>query len=704
MGTRRAVLRLLPGALALASATGAAAAPVHDLMPAPASLQRQPGALSIDKGFRFAASGPKDPRVVSALARLALALQKEAGLSKPPSIGSAGKGALRIEWAAAARPVPILGEDESYRLEVDPEGAVLAAATSLGVLRGLETFRQLVRTEGGATTVPGVKVDDRPRFPWRGLLIDPCRRWQPVEVVKRTLDGMAAVKLNVLHWHLSEDQGFRVESIKYPGLHEKGSDGLFYTEAQVQDVVAYAAERGIRVMPEFDMPGHTTSWLVAYPELGSAPGPYELVRKWGIFDNAFDPSAEHVYQFIDVFLERMVVLFPDEYLHIGGDEVTPKHWNQNARIQEFAYRNGLRDHTDLQAHFNKRLSAILTRHKRKMVGWDEILHPDLPRSIVVQSWRGAAALSQAARQRYDGLLSNGYYLDLMHPASRHYAVDPLPAASELTPEARRHVLGGEACMWGEYVGPENVDSRIWPRAAVIAERLWSPPDVKDVDDMYRRLDRQSERLDALGLTHRSSYVPMLKRLVGERAVEPLKLLADALEPVKDYQRGGLRVHTQQMPLTRLVDAVRPESDAARRFRKDVDKWIGAGGEAAPLRQALSLWQGNHALLEPTAAAAPDGAQIRSLSKDLAAVAVLGQEALGILADARPRPPAWPDAARALLDGAYKPRAELQVAIVPAVRRLVLAASSQDKLRAVPRGEWNAWLDKVQNPPGAAHAP
>jgi hexosaminidase len=680
--------------LAGAAGTTAAGAPaIHDLMPAPSRIEWRPGTMLIDKSFHFVATGPKDPRIIGALARLGVWIEKEARLPKVPSIGGGGPGALRVEWTSAGLPVQSAYELESYTLQVGAEEALLQAQNPLGILRGLETFRQLVRTEGDVTTARAAAIDDFPRFPWRGLLIDPSRRWQPVANIKRTLDGMAAVKMNVLHWHLSDDQGFRLESAKYPGLRGKGSDGLFYTEAQVKDVIEYARARGIRVVPEFDMPGHTSSWLVGHPELGSAPGPYEIVRTWGIFDHCFDPTSEAVYTFVDGFLGTIAQLFPDDYVHIGGDEVTPRRWNENARIQEFAYKYGLRDAHDLQAHFNKRVSDILTRHKKKMVGWDEILHPDLPKSIVVQSWRGTAALDRAARGGYDGILSNGYYLDLMWPAARHYARDPVPAASTLGVEQRRHVLGGEACMWGEYVSEEMLDARVWPRAAAIAERLWSPADLRDVDDMYRRLERQSERLDGLGLTHRSSYLPMLRRIVGERPVEPLKVLADVAEPIKGYGRSGARSYTQATPLTRFVDAVRPESEVARRFRKDVDAWIAAGGEPAALRKTLALWTDNHAALGPAVGAAPDGAALQSLSKDLSALGAMGTEALSQIAEGRLRSAAWPATSRALLDGAARPRAEVEIAVVPALRKLALAASSPDRLRGVPRADWNAWLDK-----------
>jgi len=449
-------------------------------------------------------------------------------------------------------------------------------------------------------------------------------------------------------------------------------------------------------VPELDMPGHTSSWLVGYPELGSARGPYEIVRKWGIFDNALDPSAEHVYEFVDTLLEHVVAQFPDEYFHIGGDEVTPRQWNQNPKIQEFAHRHGLRDHADLQAYFNKRLAAILTRHKRKMVGWDEILHPDLPPSIVVQSWRGSAALSEAARRGYDGILSNGYYLDLMHSAARHYAVDPIPATSDLTPEQRRHVLGGEACMWAEYVTPENIDSRLWPRAAAIAERLWSPAELRDADDMYRRLDHQSARLERLGLTHRSSYLPMLKRLAGNRPERPLRTLADRLEPVKDYERSRHRVYLQSTSLDRLVDTVRPESEAARAFRKDLDRWIATGGDSGIVTVALNLWKDNHGALEATVEGMKDEWEVRSLSKDLAALGALGNESVAAIVAGRAPSGAWAESAGRLLDAAAKPRAEMELAVLPAIRRLVLAAASQAELKPLPRASWNAWLDKAQS--------
>ena len=320
-----------------------------------------------------------------------------------------------------------------------------------------------VSPEGFAA--PAVNIKDTPRFPWRGLMIDSGRHFIPLEVLRRNIDGMEAVKMNVFHWHLSENQGFRVESKKFPKLHENGlGRPCFYTQEEIRGLIAYARERGIRVVPEFDMPGHSTAWFVGHPELASGPGPYEIERKWGVFDPAMDPTNEKVYKFLDEFIGEMAKLFPDHFFHVGGDEVNGKEWDANPKIQEFIRAHGLKGNAGLQLYFNKKLQAIVSKHGKSMVGWDEVLDPTLPKDIVIQSWRGQASLAEAAKQGYRGILSNGYYLDLGWSAARHYAVDPMgEAAVNLSAEEKARILGGESCMWSEYVNAENIDSRIWPR-------------------------------------------------------------------------------------------------------------------------------------------------------------------------------------------------------------------------------------------------
>jgi hexosaminidase len=399
----------------------------------------------------------------------------------------------------------------------------------------------------------------------------------------------------------------------------------------VREIIAYARERGIRVVPEFDIPGHSTSWLVGYPELGSAPGPYTIERRPGIFEPALDPTREDVYKFLDTFLGEMAALFPDAYLHIGGDENEGKQWDRNPKIQTYMKEKGIKDNHALQAYFNQRLLKILQKHRKKMIGWDEILQPELPKNVVIHSWRGTAALAEAARKGYDGILSNGYYIDLIYPAAQHYLADPLPADSTLTPEEAKHVLGGEATMWGEWVTPETIDSRVWPRTAAIAERLWSPRTVTDIDDMYRRLAVISLQLEELGLTHKKNQEMMLRRLVRSDDIGPLRTLVSIIEPVKEYRRYQMRPQTMLSPLTGVVDAATPDSDAARRFATMVDGFLGDAPRfliyRAELSRALDDWQASGVSLEPFIDRSPSLKEVKPLARNLLDIGATGLEAL-----------------------------------------------------------------------------
>jgi hexosaminidase len=510
-------------------------------------------------------------------------------------------------------------------------------------------------------------------------MIDIARLWMPMDVIKRNIDGMAAVKLNVLHLHITEDQGFRVESRKYPKLHQLGSDGLYYTQDQMREIVRYAADRGIRVVPEFDMPGHATSWLVGHPELASAPGPYQIERNWGIFDPTLDPTKEATYRLLDGFLGEMAAIFPDKYMHIGGDENNGKQWTANVEIQAFMKRRNLADAHALQAHFNQRVSKILTKYGKRMVGWDEILHPDLPKDIVVQSWRGQESLAQGAQKGYAGLLSNGYYLDYLHPAEQHYLVDPLPADTPLTPEQQKLILGGEACMWAEFVSPETIDSRIWPRMAAIAERFWSPGTVRDVEDMYRRLDVVSAQLEETGLLHQANPPVMLRRLAGGADPRPLEILTSVVEPVKVYNRPQQRPANQMMPLTRLVDVATADAPAARPFNTTVDRFLAHAGTevgASALVAAFERWRSIKPSIDVLIDQSPALAEVRPLADDLAALAAVGLEAVSYLRQGVVPAPEWHASASARIEAAGKPKGQLEFAILPAMKRLVDAAGAK----------------------------
>jgi hexosaminidase len=681
---------------------GAAVATRHNLMPVPASVRFNAGRLAVGKSFSVAAGDHADARLRAAVERFLRRLEGRTVMELPRGLAAdASAASLVVEAAGPGKSVPSVEEDESYSLEVTDKQATLKAPTVVGALRGLETFLQLLDGDREGYFVPAVSIQDRPRFPWRGLLIDVARHYQPVAVLKRNLDAMAAVKLNVLHWHLTEDQGFRIESKKFPRLHTLGSDGQFYTQEEAREIIRYAAERGIRVVPEFDMPGHATAWLVGHPELGSAPGPYQIERGAGIFEPALDPTREDVYKFLDAFLGEMAALFPDAYMHIGGDENEGKQWDRNPKIQAFMKEKGIKDNHALQGYFNRRVLAILKKHGKTMMGWDEIFQPDLPKEVVIHSWRGTKALAEAARRGYKGVLSNGYYIDLIFPAHQHYAADPLPADSTLTPEEAARVLGGEATMWSEWVSPETIDSRIWPRTAAIAERLWSPRDVRDVEDMYRRLAAVSVRLEELGLTHERNPAMMLRRLAGGRDTAPLATLASVVEPVKEYRRYQQRPQTMLSPLTGLIDAARPDSDAARRFASQVDALLSDAprfeAHAMPLRATLTQWLSAGPELEALIDRSPALHEARPLARDLAELGTTGLEALSYLSRGVAPPAEWRDARLAALDAAAKPKAALEFPVFPAVRQLVVAAYEQPSLSRLTPAEWKSQVKTMAAP-------
>jgi hexosaminidase len=657
----------------------AACAGAQDLMPLPASMTAGQGALAIDTGFQITLTGYQEPRLRAAAARVVARIARQTGLplarAFEPDSSAVETATLVLDTKGPGEEVQTPAADEAYKLEVTAQQARISAAEPAGILRGIETFLQLIRPGEKGFEVPAVRIEDRPRFAWRGLMIDSSRHFMPIAVIRRNLDGMAAVKLNVLHWHLSDDQGFRVESKLFPRLQRMGSDGRFYTQDQIREIVRYAQERGIRVVPEFDIPGHSAAMLAGYPELAAGPGPFQIIRTWGVHDPTLDPTREEVYDFLDKFIGEMTGLFPDPYFHIGGDEVNGKQWTANPAIQEFKRAHELATNADLQLYFTRRVEEIVRKHGKKMIGWDEILHAGVPQDVAVQSWRGAKTLAEAARQGNPVILSSGYYIDLMQPASQHYQVDPLSGpAAELMPEEQARILGGEACMWAEYVNAETVDSRIWPRTAAIAERLWSPRTVTDTESMYRRMEAVSRELDWLGLQHRRGYAPMLARIAGSAPLEAVRALADVVEPVKGYARNRGHKYTSWTPLNRMVDAARPESDKAREFAKLVDQGLkGDKSAMARVREHLAVWRGNDARLAPAYGGSFLLAEVAPVSQDISALGAAGIEALDYIAARKHAPRQWLERQQALIARAKQPRAELLIMIAAPVEKLVNAA-------------------------------
>ncbi len=505
---------------------------------------------------------------------------------------------LRIELDASSAPWPSPEDDERYHLNVADGAITLSAPDDWGALRGLATLEAL----GAGGTLAEVDVEDAPRFPWRGVLLDPARHFLPVEVLERTLDGMAACKLNVLHLHLSDDQGYRLPSSRFPKL----PSAEHYRVDELKALVAAAADRGIRIVPELDMPGHVTSWLAAYPEWGC--GPVKASRRFGVHKACLDPSREEIYEVIGGLLEEVAEIFPDPCLHIGGDEVHPAWWSEDARVQAFMAREGLETVAALQAYFNGRVAALVRGCGRQPVAWDEIEHPTLSGEWIVQAWRGGTARDRLLNAGHSVVVSAPYYLDLHYPADVHLAFDPEAPQSELValedalledPRLRHvaggmrwtqqwrkdaagtvhgsgRVLGAEACLWGELVDAATLDLRLWSRLPALAELFWSSA-ARPADTLYERLFGFQDALLAPALQLEEA---LSRDLLALGVPERWQLLARLLEPVKWYGRLlgeealAARLRGQEMPQARPYDADTPLDKLADRLPP----------ESRPLRQ------------------------------------------------------------------------------------------------------------------------
>ncbi len=688
------------------------------LMPLPSELTLGKDIFRIQTGFDVAFTGMETPRIKKAVNRFTGQLQQRLGTS----FESKKDGTLLLSFLNKSSEYPSGEEDESYTLSIKRNKIELTAPMELGILHGLETLSQLVVIEEENYHFPTIEIKDNPHYPWRGLMIDVSRHWIPKEVILRNLDAMAAVKMNVLHLHLTDHQGFRMESKTFPRLHEMGSNGDYFTQDDMKEIIRYAADRGIRVVPEFDLPGHSASWFLGHPELASGPGPYILQTSFG-GEAIMDPTKESTYEFLDAFFGEMATLFPDNYVHIGGDEAAATHWNENPEIQKFMEQKGIDDNQALQGYFNERVQKILKKYGKTMLGWDEIQDGNLPKEeIAIQAWRNHKSLWKAAQEGSKGILSSGYYLDHKQSAHFHYKVDPeviqgavtididsihwksyhnhmamndmkmesdlylfgegpehtgimnfmgnsfgftdgvfaddvltftheaqfgtlnyelktkadslvgetnisvftinikgkqtggsempngvpLPKFEKIEPltlDQLKNILGGEACMWTELADANTLESRIWPRAATIAEKLWSPKELtEDSDDMYRRLMVMDDYLEELGTQHKNGGQRIIKNMVETKYQNPLKILVEVLQEDKLFNRMSIydSLPNVATPLNRIVDAARPESYVAYQFGKNVDAWLETSDATlkSELLKQLKTWQVNHQKLLP----------------------------------------------------------------------------------------------------------
>ncbi len=460
---------------------------------------------------------------------------------------------------------PCVKANEGYRIEVNKNIIKVCASTSIGSMRALETLTQLLSKDEKGFFFPGVVIEDKPDYAWRGLLIDVARHFMPMSVLYRQVDAMAMAKMNVLHLHLSEDQGFRIESKKFPALHEKGSGGQYYTQAEMKKFIEHASDRGIRVVPEFDMPAHTTSWLVAYPEYASAHKTYAVETGYGVFDPAFDPGNEKLYEFLGVFFHEMATVFRDSCVHIGGDEVTGVDWKNNEAIQQFMASRKMKDAHDLQAYFNQRVEKILQSCGKQMVGWDEVLACKPSKTTLIQSWRGSEYMDKAMSQGYDVVRSNGYYLDHTYTAGEYYVRKTVQTKD--TTFGR--VIGLEAAMWSELVDSTTVDSRVWPNTAAIAEMSWNASLIADSIHFYQRLLPFSEACTREKIRHELYVYDMIKELKLEKEEDEIILISSYAKPLSGYARHkqikGKGGYNASVPLNTIADIARPCSDGYIKF-------------------------------------------------------------------------------------------------------------------------------------------
>lgn len=522
-----------------------------------------------------------------------------------------------------------INEDESYKLTISKQKITINATTDIGVVYALETLLQTTSNNTNNYYFPEVIINDFPRFTWRGLMIDVARHFQPVDVIKRNLDAMASVKMNVLHWHLTDDQGFRIESKTHPKLHELGSDGLYYTQNQIKDIVKYAANLGIRVVPEVDVPGHATAILTAYPEIGSKDTIYAIERFSGIFDPTLDPTNPKTYNILEDLFGEMSQLFPDQYFHIGGDENEGKHWDQNEHIQVFKKKHNLKTNHDLQGYFNIKLDTILSKYGKSVMGWEEIMTNKMPTTAIIHSWKGGnegvpagQSLINAVKNGYKTVLSNGYYIDLMQPVTEHYLVDPMPNNNNLTEEEKNRILGGEATMWSELVTTLSIDSRLWPRTAAIAERFWSSQTITDISSMYKRMEYVSFRMEELGITHLRNRDVILRNITNNQNIEALVKLTKVYEPLKIYTRnkGGTEYKTFS-PFTLFADACTADAADAIIFNNLTKKYLSTKNKETKreLVSMLTNWVENHKTFQQLKKGSPILKNITPLSENLAEI-------------------------------------------------------------------------------------
>lgn len=495
----------------------------YSILPYPASVEFREGSFTIDENTIVLVENTPDARFIAD--ELVAMFKQAAGLSIPiDSSSDLGKNAIWLKLNSESGDFGM----EGYQLEVSSEVIRLSAATAHGLFYGLQTIRQLLpaeieRSEPASDvvwTVPAVRIVDKPRFSWRGMLLDCGRHFMDKEFVKRYIDLLAYHKMNVLHWHLTEDQGWRIQIRKYPKLTEVGArrteeDGTvyggFYSQEDIREVVAYAARKFVTVVPEIELPGHSVAALAAYPQFSCTGGPFEVETRWGVHSDIYCAGNDSSFTFLEDILAEVMELFPSTYIHIGGDEAPKKRWENCSKCQARVQAESLKDEHELQSYFIRRIESFLNERGRRIIGWDEILEGGLAPNATVQSWRGMDGAIAAVRAGHNAIVSptSHAYFDYNVATTdmrQVYSFEPIPAG--ISDKEAALILGGECNMWTERAPQELIDSKVFPRILAMSERLWSPKSMSDYKRFQQRVHSHDPRLDILGVHYGAESKPV----------------------------------------------------------------------------------------------------------------------------------------------------------------------------------------------------
>jgi hexosaminidase len=491
-----------------------------NVIPKPTQLIEKSGVFEITPDTRILFSaGNKEARRISEM--LARQINTASGYNltvNPIAISEAVVDAIFLTTGGS----PATLGPEGYQLIVEDHSVTLRAPTPAGLFYGVQTIRQLLPPEienespvlgNFRWNIPCVQMLDQPRFSWRGMLLDCCRHFMTKDFVKRYLDLLALYKMNRFHWHLTEDQGWRIEIMKYPELIEtsawrKEADGTiyggYYTQQDIREVVQYAAERFITVIPEIELPGHSLAALAAFPQISCTGGPFEVMSDWGIFKEVYCAGNEATFQFLENVLTEVIELFPAPYLHIGGDECPKERWQNCPKCQARIKAEGLKDEFELQSYFIKRIEKFLNTRNRQIIGWDEILEGGLAPGATVQAWRNVEGAIAAAKSGHPAIVSPVTHAYFDYPIEKTnlektYEFHPVPAG--LTAAEEKYILGGECTMWTERAPQETIDSKMFPRILGICEALWTGPKDKNFEQFRNRVGKHYPRLDKLGVQY-----------------------------------------------------------------------------------------------------------------------------------------------------------------------------------------------------------